>query len=463
MNNKNLTCFRFAFMGLLCLLTSQAFAQKKELAKLLKQPLSLKPPKGVFDVYIPRPPYSVTPKFTNATGVPLNPHADKHSIYPSKSTVLGSPKVPTTGIVVPHVHFTRAYINATERAKWREVRERLLSLTYYKPVAPDALGYYLRHSVPAETFKYIQTQYTTLVAKIEVAKEKVMPTIVYASLPGEGILPTPEEVGKVSEIVYPIILQIRDLRTALPDDPFLERQQLAWEEVFAVYNPLLASMIVTPSKELTRLDKRVLVTKEFNLYNPDGTDYLLPRSETLLVDPDELEEMDSYFAVREKMRNPPIKPEDAEAERAILLDQLPTGLRIAFINDDTLPRVNFENWGKNGYLGHNATIETFADGNGFMEKVRNGAKYDLVITDLLVPYGGISMMPQLRQLDQKVAVIASSKFDRGEEDEEKLFNLGIDGYFWYNSNVNEGAYGYIEYLRAMKNYYFYKAKYNWQR
>ena len=73
------------------------------------------------------------------------------------------------------------------------------------------------------------------------------------------------------------------------------------------------------------------------------------------------------------------------------------------------------------------------------------------------------MMPELRQMDQDVAVIASSKYDRGEEPADDLFAAGMDGYLWYNTNLNEGAYGYIEYLRAMKNYFHYKKQHGWQR
>ena len=74
-----------------------------------------------------------------------------------------------------------------------------------------------------------------------------------------------------------------------------------------------------------------------------------------------------------------------------------------------------------------------------------------------------AMMPQRRSMDKYITVIASSKYDRGEEDETMLFQAGIDGYLWYNTNLNEGAYGYIEYLRAMSNYYHYKKVHKWAR
>lgn len=455
---------RCVFTCALCLLSAHSYAQKKQIIKTLTNPSKMFA--GVAPQPIPRPRRDLRPQwgnidFTNASGLKLNPHGLRHSLTPSALTILGSDKVQR-----PSVHakvIGPAFITPSERAKWRELREEFIACSYYRPIAKGKIAYYLRHSVPPQTFQHIQEQYAKLVTQIHNARQQILPTVVYASLPGEGNRLTSLEIGKVSEIIYPIINTIRELGTALEHDIFLEKQLETWEHAFAAFNPLLASLIISPAKAMERADKRVLNTREFNLYNPDGTDYLLPRSETLLVDPEDLEEMDSYAAVREKMRNPPIKPEDAEKERAALLEQIPSGLRIALINDDTLPRINFESWGKKGYLGRGAKIEVFPDGNGFMEQIRNGVTYDLVITDLLVPYGGIAMMPQLRAKDSKTIVIASSKFDRGEEDEEKLFNLGFDGYLWYNTNLNEGAYGYIEYLRALKNYFYYKQKYNWQR
>lgn len=449
----------------LCLAATSAAAQK---GKIIKSVFNPEAAQKAVEAAIKASSFKYAPKnlpmdFTNASGLRLNPQGTRHSITPSANTILGSDKVLRPGIDTYTPPKVSPYISAAERMKWREVRELQATLAYVPPTPPEHMATYLRHSVPLQTFQLIQDQYASVLKQIRAAKEITMPYIIYASLPGEGSRLQPIRIGEINEKVYPLINSLRHLRVALDDDPFLMRQEEVWTKTFSTFNPLLSGIIASPGSEVNRMDRRQLNTREFNLYNPDGTDYLLPRSETLLVDPDEMDEMESYAAVREKMRNPPIKPEAAEAERTALLDQLPPNMRIALINDDMLPRVNFQAWAQKGYLGHNATIETFPDGNRFMEKVRHGIKYDLVITDLLVPYGGLAMMPELRELDTHMPVIASSKFDRGEEDEEKLFKLGFDGYLWYNTNLNEGTYGYIEYLRAMKNYFYYKQKYNWQR
>lgn len=347
--------------------------------------------------------------------------------------------------------------------KWQALRERVLKLARETPPHnANRIPLYLRHSVPEQTLNYLQTRYNDLLQSIQDFRSYIVPKIVYASLPGEGTQINPQETEHITAETSDILYKIKLLRTSLPEDPYLQKQEVYWGTVFEGFNPLLKGMIVK-NEQLPRADERTLVKKEFNLFNPDGTDYLLPRSETLIRDPDDEEELDSYAYVRMQMRNPPITQQAAAEEREKLLDQIPSGLRIAFINDDTLPRINFEGWAKKGYLGRGATLKAFKDGGQFLKELEKGVPYDLVITDLLVPEGGLAMMPQLRQMAPHLTVIASSKYDRGEEDEAMLFKAGIDGYLWYNTNLNSGAYGYIEYLRAMKNYYYYKKLHGWRR
>lgn len=409
----------------------------------------------------------IRPFFLTSNYTQISPE-DRHSMYPSQAlSFIPSSKAPKkTAFHIDVSKYIRSpfrAISAEERMKWQKLREQLLSLSNQTP-RPNAnkIPLYLRHSVPEETLNYLQTRYRNLLEKIWEVRSYVVPKIVYASLPGEGTQINPQDTEHISAEVSDILYQIKLLLASLPDDPFLQMQQKYWGTVFEGFNPLLKGRIVKNEK-LPRTDKRALVKKEFNLYNPDGTDYLLPRSETLIRDPDDEEELDSYAYVRMQQRNPPITQEAAALEREKLLDQIPAGLKIAFINDDALPRINFESWAKKGYLGRGATLKTFKEGSSFLKEIENGTDYDLVITDLLVPDGGLAMMPELRQMNPLITVIASSKYDRGEEDEETLFNAGIDGYLWYNTNLNSGAYGYIEYLRAMKNYYYYKNLYGWRR
>ncbi len=388
----------------------------------------------------------------------------KHSVYPSgKLTFVKSEAVPEKIKIIKENTLSDKAIIGRERQRWVNLRSELAELSLVKPTEPENFAQYMRHEVPAETMAYLTKQYAEVQQKIAQAKAEVMPTVYYNSIPNEGRIPTPTELGWLTEQADHALYAVRTALTSIPNDPYLLAQETYWVRVIEELNPLLKGKLGLKKMVAVRRDNRRLELKEFYMQNPNGTDYLLPRSSTLILDPDELEEMESYAYVRMKYANPPITQEAAEIEREELLKHLPENMHIAVINDDALPRINFSKWGEKGFLGKNAKVEVFADGSKFLQNVQDGARYDLVITDLLVPHGGLAMMPELRQLDQNVTVIASSKYDRGEEPAEGLFASGMDGYLWYNSNLNEGAYGYIEYLRAMKNYFYYKNKYNWQR
>ena len=397
----------------------------------------------------------------------------RHSLYPSQAlSIVQSEALPNRKVLsfadlaskykIENT-LTKNYINKKEANRWRQVREELnLLWSQMPPISLGNLPCFLRHPVPPETMKYLRETYVAVVEKSKQTRSLIFPWIIYASFPGEGRSLLPEEREKFNTEIISILHDIRALRSSLSTDPYLEKQEDFWLTMLTRFNPLLESILRQQNHHLTRTD-RVLKKEEFNLLNPDGSDYLLPKSETLIGDEDEIEELDSYRAVREKMLNPPITQEAAAIEREELLKQIPSGMHIAFINDDYLPRLNFDQWGKKGFLGKDATIEVFSDGFNFMNKVREGVEYDLVITDLLVAHAGLVMMPELRKISPNTVVIACSKYDRGEEPEERLYNAGMDGYLWYNTNLNEGAYGYIEYLRALKNYFYYKNLHHWKR
>lgn len=391
----------------------------------------------------------------------------KHSVYPSQAlNYVPSTKAPKATALNPKIpvmpSLDSVLIYGKERERYRVVREELQNISVKTPKEQSAnISAYLRHAVPDETMRYMQQRYQKVLTLIDNNKQAVTAFFTYASLPGEGRVPNMQEKNALSTAMYNTLMAIRNLRADLPDDPFLAMQDEYWATAYEGFNPLLAGHIRTQTV-MPRGDFRKFDHKEFDLMNPDGSDYVLPQASTMILDPDDLEEMDSYAYVRMRQQNPPITQENAALERTELLKQIPAGLRIAIINDDTLPLVNFKGWAEKGYLGEGATVDTFKNGLDFLDSMKY-TQYDLVITDLLVPNGGKAMMKDLRLKDAHVPVIAMSKYDRGEAGEKDLFTHGMDGYLWYNNNVNEGAYGYIEVLRALKNYYYYKGLHNWIR
>lgn len=422
----------------------------------------------------------------------------KHSIVPSASTILGSDAFKTAQSKQIDLLRQQAeaamnteYLTPNERAYWITERETLHRLwRTMSPADKSQLPAYLAHPVPPETLADLTQSYIDFAANVQQANHEVMTKIIYSSLQGEGKgLSLPEKIY-INKIITDIRFNIVFLRNAFVKDPYLIAQQKYWNKVFSAFNPLLEGLLL--KLDIPRPDKRVYDYHEFVLSNPDHTTPYLPDSHSLIKgEKDEDDDYDDYEDGYDNYGRP-MPAELRAAQRAAeqahynkmmqftqekdeLLTHIPENLRIAFINDDANPRLNMESWAKKGYLGKGATVETFKEGGSFLDKVKNGTHYDLVITDLLVTKGGIIMMEELRDLAPFLPVIASSKFYPGDGDTiktedgkevttaEDYFHAGIDGYMWYNNNLDAGSYGYIQYLRSMKNYYYYKNLHGWAR
>lgn len=414
----------------------------------------------------------------------------QHSIAPSAVTVLGSSAIRRAEDRA--IDFLRRremagnnqeYLSPFERTRWKADFEALRVLwNKAAPSDPNRLEPFLTHQVPDKTYLYLKQEYANLVTLIEQTQKFLMPKIAYSFLQNEGRRFSREERVHINKAIYQVRSQIAILLKAINKNPYLLVQQKYWDRMFGTFNPLLKGVLSKPTS-IFRQDERTFVLSEFALHNPDGSSPYLPNSNSMIAGESQTEDDEDDFDEEQYAGTPQVLQRQAarraaerehnqqmlqlaEQERDALLQHIPAGLRIAVINDDLLPLLNFKGWAKNGYLGKNATVSTFRDGFSFMQQIRNGKRYDIIITDLVVPDGGVSMMENFRLLDSKAIVFASSKFYPGDGDDfsaHDLFNFGMDGYIWNNTNLNEGAYGYLQYLRQVNNYYYYKNKYNWGR
>ena len=417
-------------------------------------------------------------------------YSDKrHSIVPSAVTILGSPAV-----VLPEERnistlrqraqelSTTQYLSPIERKRWRNEWEALRRIwTKAEPSKLEDLPNFLTHQVPPPTLAYLQQEYVKLSTLIENTNHELATKVIYSFLRNEGHPFAYEERTIINKMIAEVRFKISPLVQSINKDPYLLTQQKYWDRMFGAFNPLLKGVLAKPMS-IFRQDNREFVLSEFALHNPDGSSPYLPKSDSMIVGESAAEEDDDFDEeqysgtsqalqrqaarrIAERKHNMQMI-QLAEQERANLLAHIPAGLRIAVINDDLLPLLNFQGWAKNGYLGQDATVTTFRDGFTFLNEVKSGKRYDIVITDLVLPDGGVAMMEDFRILDSKAIVFASSKFYPGDGDDHSardLFNFGMDGYVWNNTNLNEGAFGYLQYLRQLNNYYYYKNKYGWSR
>lgn len=414
----------------------------------------------------------------------------KHSIVPSAMTILGSDafkNYQSRRILQlrqnSQFERTREYLTPAQRAVWAESREKLARLwRLVDPTPLDEIHLYLTHEVPPATLQDAKESYAKFIEDVQDAHYEITAKIIYSSLMNEGRQFSLDETIYINKVITDMRFRTAILRNTFIKDRYLLNQQKYWDKVMGVFNPLLEGLLL--KLDIPRPDRRVYDHHEFILSNPDHSTPYLPGSHSLIEGEEEedVDEDDDDYPT-----NKPTTPRwvlEREHDRQMmaftseavdLLPFIPENLRIAFINDDLNPRLNFQSWGKKGLLGKGAQVEVFAEGASFLKQVRAGIHYDLVITDLLVPKGGISMMEELRDLAPFTAVIASSKFYPGDGDviktdsgkevisTEDYFHAGIDGYMWYNNNLNNGAYGYIQVLRSLKNYYYYKQLHDWSR
>lgn len=417
------------------------------------------------------------------------PTDKRHSIVPSAVTILGSPAMVRPGDrnisalrQQAQEQSSAEYLAPAERERWRNEWEALRKIWIKaEPSNIADLPRFLTHQVPPPTLVYLQQEYANLVALINQTQQELAPKVIYSFLRNEGHPFTYEERAQINKMIATVRFKISPLVQSINKDPYLLVQQKYWDRMFGAFNPLLKGVLAKPMA-IFRQDNREFVLSEFSLHNPDGSSPYLPKSDSMIAGESTAEEDDDFdeeqysgtpmALQRQAARRAAERTHQqqmiqlAEQERDQLLETIPTGLRVAVINDDLLPLLNFQGWAKNGYLGKDATVSTFRDGFSFLKEIKAGARYDIVITDLVLPDGGVAMMEDFRILDSKAIVFASSKFYPGDGDDhsaQDLFNFGMDGYVWNNTNLNEGAFGYLQYLRQLNNYYYYKNKYHWSR
>ena len=418
----------------------------------------------------------------------------RHSIMPSGTLAYASSDAIKSGMDVELAikrtgfDYDKGYLIGSwrDRVPWKESRETLGYLWRKMEVTPPSLRFgYLTHEVPMETWKSLSKEYEDFIINSKEINSYLISRLGYFASEDYAL-----EFGdrtRINSFIYKMTTDVLKLRNAFIKDPFIMAQQQYWDQMRAAYVPMLKGVLT--SLRISRPDHRIYNVHEFILYNPDHSSPYLPGSSTMIAGDQDADWEDEYD---EEDYTTAMSAEQKMAQRAAerahdaammkftdeadeLLTHIPENLHIAFINDDLNPRLNFEAWGKKGLLGKGARVETFSEGRTFLNRVRSGSQYDLVITDLLVPEGGIAMMEELRRLDPNVAVIASSKFEPNDGDiiktesgkevltTEDYFHAGLDGYMWYNNNLNNGSYGYIQYLRQMKNYYYYKNLHGWSR
>lgn len=115
----------------------------------------------------------------------------------------------------------------------------------------------------------------------------------------------------------------------------------------------------------------------------------------------------------------------------------------------------YQNWGD---FGENATLTVYDDIYKLGADIKKGKAYTLIISDLSMPNGsGLLLASTLRENHIDIPVIMLTGYAPKLLNFEGLFEIGVDGYV-YSDN-----YGYRDLPNALKYYFYYRDKNNWNR
>ena len=390
------------------------------------------------------------------TFVPRPMDALQPSISP-QTKVVGSEKKETFAKHDPSLHNWKhnqqnKYYSMQDRARLQELLNgNLVKIDVLRPkAATNALEDYLYATSNKKNVYYIVPLYQNVLRMEATAKELILPYATTASLfTHEPRLPS-QQLTEINQALILLINSSGKLLKLLPQDPYLEEVNDSYIKLFRIFNPLLGS-VVGKNITLKRPDERTFDFNEFFLHNPEKKDYVVYDDTPWSKEAEEEVGSLHYLANR------------AATEAAQLLENLPQNWKIAVLNDDKQPLDNFRQWAAQGRLGKGTTVTTFEDGNDLLQDLKMGIHYDLILTDLLVPNGGIAMMPDLRKEAPNIPVIAMSKRNRQKANALHLFEVGMDGYLTYTTVLNNPEVGYLEYLRAIHNYLQLKNSKGWSR
>ncbi len=144
--------------------------------------------------------------------------------------------------------------------------------------------------------------------------------------------------------------------------------------------------------------------------------------------------------------------------------QLPSGLRVAVLNDRPSVLENMQKSHQNGIFVRGGTLDCFSQADALIASVRGGKEYDLIITDIIVPGGGGYYVTKELRLDGfSGAIIALSAYERDDSMGMEMFERGFDGMLNLPIAFEHSPFWESDVLRGLNNYFHLKKINKWQR
>lgn len=143
--------------------------------------------------------------------------------------------------------------------------------------------------------------------------------------------------------------------------------------------------------------------------------------------------------------------------------QLPRGLRVAVLNDRPSVMEQMQKSNQKGIFIRGGIVDGYTRADALIEAVRAGQKYDLILTDIIVPGGGGYYLTKVLRLDGfSGSIIALSAFERDDSMAMDMFERGFDGMLNLPIAFEHSPFWESDVMRGINKYYRLKQENDWQ-
>lgn len=144
-----------------------------------------------------------------------------------------------------------------------------------------------------------------------------------------------------------------------------------------------------------------------------------------------------------------------------IMEKLPVR-RVAVLNDDPDLLAIFQRWQKRGGFGEGAEWSFYSNARNLQRELKLGKKFDLIITDVLVPGGGGPLIAaQLRQNSIPTPIIALTQYEDSPATSLWLYSAGLDGLISIDCFFGSRDGDMLFLAQKLQNYFYYRDLHHW--
>nr|QGT50838.1 hypothetical protein Elusimicrob2101_1010 [uncultured Elusimicrobia bacterium] len=244
-------------------------------------------------------------------------------------------------------------------------------------------------------------------------------------------------------------------------------------EIPSVQSRVLLPAVADMERELLRLGATVDVREDAPL--AFALEYVARVRDELAPLLKGLSGADIYFSRQDRafvgdefyLHDPELKRWSSMLRRGQALAQaekLPQGLRVAVLNDRRSVLEEMTKSHRNGVFIRNGELACFSSAADLIASVRSGKKYDIILTDIIVPGGGGYYLTNILRLDGfSGAIIALSAYERDDAMGLEMFERGFDGMLNLPISFEHSPFWASDVMRGLNKYLYLRRLNGWSR